>query len=121
MIKNITINLGGKDRIFHFGLMFIGNTLESLDLDYNELIQKTAKNITKYVPILMYESLKSSYYMNDEKVDFTQKDVLEWLEEKEMFGINELNTFLHAFLGTTENKTPTDEVSEKGNNTEKKN
>ena len=106
MIQELKQNLGGEERTFTFGLTFLGNVLERLDFDYNELLLKSSKNPFKYAPILMFESLKNTAAKTGDKVDFTEGDLIEWLENEETFGADKIVEFIHVFMGTNENKTP---------------
>ena len=38
MIQELKLKLGGEERTFTFGIIFLGNVLERLDFDYNELL-----------------------------------------------------------------------------------
>ena len=119
MKKELTLKLGGKNRKFTFGLIFIGEVLERLDIDYNELLQKVVKNPFKYAPILMFESLKNSYTIKDKALDFTEKDIIIWLEKQELLGVDCMTEFVRFFLGVNENPTPVKSV-ENGENVKKK-
>lgn len=110
MIKDIKLKLGGKNRVFSFGLFFIGNVLERLDIDYHTMLEKVSKNPFKYAPILMAESLKNTYSKEKKEVDFTDNDIIEWLEKEDLLGVDSMLKFINAFLGTQENKTPLNEA-----------
>lgn len=106
MQKELVLKLGGKDRTFTFGLFFIGEVLETLDIDYNTMLNKVVKNPFKYGPILMYESLKNTYKRDKLNIEFSQDDVLIWLENEELFGTDAILEFINVFTGNNENKTP---------------
>ena len=112
MIKDLKLELGGKERHFTFGILFIGEVLERLDIDYNQLLNKAIKNPFKYAPILMYESLKNTYVSKDNVIDFTEKDLVGWLESEDLLGSDKIIKFIQAFLGTNDNKTPEKVVEE---------
>jgi adenine deaminase len=119
MIREIKLTLGEKERTFTFGIMFIGNVLERLDMDYNTLLEKVSKNPFKYAPILMFESLVNTSKKNKEDVNFTEDDLLDWLENEELLGVELMLQFINAFMGTQENKTPVKDTS-KGKSVKKK-
>lgn len=111
MIQKIKLELGGKERLFTFGLTFLGEVMEKHEpLTLEEIILKSVKFPAKYVPSLMFESLRNTAIMNGENVDFTQVDIVKWLELEESYGADKITTFLTTFLDTTKNKTDNSEV-----------
>ena len=110
MITEIKLNLGKKDRLFTFGIIFLGEVLERLDTDYNTLLEKVSRNPFKYAPILMYESLRNSCRLQKVDVDFVEDDIVVWLEAEDFIGVDVMLSFINAFMGTQENKTPVEEV-----------
>lgn len=111
MIQEIKLNLGGKKRRFTFGIIYLGEVLESLDFDYDTLLNKVIKNPFKYAPVLMYESLRNSYRIEKKELDFTQEDLVQWLEKEETLGVDVMLKFIKAFMGTQENPTPVKEIN----------
>ena len=120
MIQDINLKLGGKKRFFTFGIVYLGNVLEILDVDYGEMLNKVAKNPFKYAPLLMFESLKNTYIKEKKEIDFTESDIIAWLEVEELMGVNLMLSFINAFMGTQENKTPLDVEAVEDTNTVKK-
>jgi hypothetical protein len=112
MIQELKLKLGGEERTFTFGIIFLGNVLERLDFDYNELLIKSSKNPFKYAPILMYESLKNTAERDGRNTNFTERDLIGWLESEETMGADKIVQFIQAFMGTNENKTPIEESGE---------
>lgn len=114
MTQEIKLTLGKQERTFTFGILFIGEVLERTDLDYNALIEKVIKNPFKYAPILMYESLRNTAKRIGKELDFTENEMVTWLEQEENLGTDLMIKFVYAFLGTNGNPTPTENV-ENGN------
>ena len=113
MKQQIELDLGGRKRKFTFGILFLGNVLDRQEFDgFDDLIEKLAVNYIKYTPILMYESLVNTCNKFNDTIDFTEIDIINWLDDKPMYGINELNDFVKVFTGSTENKTPLEAVEE---------
>lgn len=110
MIQEIKLNLGNEERTFSFGIIYLGNVLERLDVDYNTMLEKVSKNPFKYAPILMFESLKNTQNRIGKDVDFTENDIVDWLEKENLLGVDIMLKFINAFMGTQENKTPVNEV-----------
>jgi hypothetical protein len=109
MKQQIELHLGGKKRKFTFGILFLGNVLErDLYEDYNDLLIKTQKNPFKHAPILMYESLVNTCNKYQKEIDFTENDVVNWLDKDYIKGADNVVKFLQVFFGTNENKTPTE-------------
>lgn len=106
MIQELKLKLGGKERTFTFGIVFLGELLERLDLDYNSMLVKVSKNPFKYAPILMHESLINTEKRLGKEVDFTENDIVGWLEKEELMGVDIMLAFINAFMGTQDNKTP---------------
>jgi len=110
MVKELKLKLNGKNKTFTFGLIYIGEVLERLDIDYNTLLIKVSKNPFKYAPILMFESLRNSYRIDKKEVDFTEDDIVNWLESEDLLGVDVMLKFVHAFMGTNENPTPVNDI-----------
>ena len=113
MKQQIEIELGGIKRKFTFGILFLGNVLDRKEFtDFDDLMQKLTANYIKYTPILMYESLVNTCNKYDKTIDFTERDVLNWLDDKPLYGVTEINKFVNVFVGATDNKTPLDDKGE---------
>jgi hypothetical protein len=71
-----TINIGGQDRKFAFGLGYFGEMLEILGVGFIEFDELQSKNPFKYTPIKMACSFN---YANE--TDISSKEVLKWLND----------------------------------------
>ena len=71
MSKAIEIVVNEKTLKCSFGLGFLGECLENLDLSVVQIGEKLDKNPFKWIPTLMYECIK---YSKD--IDFTIDDLL---------------------------------------------
>lgn len=119
MNKDYKVKLGGKNRVFTFGLLFIGEVLERMELDYNEFFTTVGKSPMKYTHIIMFESLKNTYKKDGLDLDFTENDIITWLESELFSGYHIIQGFLLAFMGTQKNNTPI-ESNNKNSNVKKK-
>jgi hypothetical protein len=81
-MKKIVLNIGGKDREFHFGIGFMGLFLEISGLKITEL-SKIDENPFKYDPILIYSSAVFALQRKGETADFSQYDVIDWIDESD--------------------------------------
>ena len=118
MKQQLELVLGGKKRKFTFGILFLGRLLERKEFDdYNDLILKIQSNPFKYTHLAMYESLLNTCEKYNKKIDFTLKDVIEWVEDDYLQGAPKFMQFVHTFLGTNDNKTP---IEDNGNKEDSK-
>ena len=120
MKQQLKLKLGGKNRLFTFGILFLGNALERVEFeDYNDMLLKVSKNPFKYAPILMYESLLNTYKKQNKEVDFTELDVVNWLDKDYEQGMADMLEFVQVFLGTNENKAPIEDGKQEDNSKKK--
>ena len=80
-MKSITLNLGGEDRVFYFGLGFLGNLLEKENISINEIDEKLVNNPFKWMPLIMYYSLAFGFTRKNENPLIDAFDVAEWIDE----------------------------------------
>ena len=110
MIQELKLTLGGKKRKFTFGILFIGSILDRLEVDYLEMFNVLGKNLVKHFPMLIYESLKNTYVSEGKDIDFTEKDIINWLNKEPLNGMNIIRQFEIAFMESLNNPVPNDEV-----------
>lgn len=123
MKKAIDIKIGEKNYHFPLTIGFVGQCLENLELDVFELGEKLDKNVFKFVPSLMYESLKYDAYINDKELDLTFKRFLVTIDDDDD-NLNIINTFLKSFVVSLRKNVPkqdeTNDVKPKKKVTQKK-
>ncbi len=83
-MKQITLNIGGEDRVFYFGLGFLGNLLESENIALTEIDSKLAENPFKWIPLIMYHSCAFGFKRKNEFPLFDAFDVADWIDEAGM-------------------------------------
>jgi hypothetical protein len=111
-MKQITLTIGGEDRLFHFGLGFLGNLLESEKIAMTEIDAKLAENPFKWIPLIMYYSCAYGYKRRNEFPNFDAFDVAEWIDEVGMD--NEVVTsFFQAFTQSLTKDVPEDKSKKK--------
>lgn len=111
----ITLEMGGKPRTFHFGNGFIGNSLERLGVSITELFDKMAENPYKLTPILMYESYKFNLWMQGKEDDVTLEDLIKWTSEVPDTEDGPMNRWMIAFTESRTKHLPKEEkTSSKG-------
>jgi len=87
-----------------FGLGFLGECLENLNLSVYEIGEKLDKNPFKWIPVLMYESIK---YPNG--IEFTQKELIGFLEDDGAKGTATMAIFLDSFIKSLTKDVPKEE------------
>lgn len=80
-MKSITLNIGGQARIFYFGLGFLGNLLESENIQFHEIDEKIKENPFKWLPLIMYYSVAFGYVRENAEVPFKPFDISDWVDE----------------------------------------
>lgn len=80
-MKQITLNIGGEDRIFYFGLGFLGNLLESENIAMTDIDDKIKENPFKWIPLIMFYSASFGFKRKNEFAPFDAFDVSEWIDE----------------------------------------
>lgn len=105
-MKQLEIVVNNRKMLCVFGLGFIGECLENLDLSVFEIGEKLDKNPFKWTPILIHESIK---YAEDGEIDFTVKELVEWLDNDGEAGTKTIADFLAAFVKSLSKDVPKDE------------
>jgi hypothetical protein len=109
----IKLTIGGQEREFHFGLGFLGNLLESENIDFTEIDAKMAQNPFKWIPLIMYYSCAFGYKRKNEFAPFDTFDFAEWIDE---IGLNDkvVTDFFEAFrLSLTKDVPESKDVKKK--------
>lgn len=112
-MNKIRLNLGGKTREFHFGLGFIGSFLEASKISMSEIDVKLQENPFKYIPEMMYHSLKYADLRNGNEIDFDAFDVAEWIDEVGGIGSKVVVDFSTAFFQSLIKDVPKQEEDKK--------
>jgi len=86
-----------------FGLGFLGELLENLDLSVFDIGEKLDKNPFKWIPVLMYESAK---YTNED-LDLTKDELINLLDSED--GGKAMSEFLGAFVNSLSKDVPKQE------------
>ena len=111
MIKKI--NIGGEERGFSFGLGFLGELLEDTDLTIEEIGEKMQKNPFKWIPTIMYHSVKYHDESKDIPLVYTKADVVDWIDE---IGIasEQVTLFMKSFIESLTKGVPNEEPVKEG-------
>ena len=121
MFDSITLNLGGKDIEFKFGLGFLGELLDETGLTIVEIVAKMNQNPFLMIPVLMVTSAAFSAHRNKQEFTYDKYDFSEWIDADG--GINSPSAvkFLEAFTKSLTKDVPkTEEVEETTDEPKKK-
>lgn len=118
-MKQITLNIGGEDRVFYFGLGFLGNLLEKENISIQEIGYKAVANPYKWNPLIMFYSLEYGYIRKGEECPFTVFNVTEWIEDAGGFESDVYRSFEKAFADSLTKDVPKQEDKKKAATTEK--
>lgn len=111
-MKQITLNIGGEDRVFHFGLGFLGNLLESENIAMNEIDAKLAENPFLWIPKIMFHSCAFGFKRKNEFPLFDAFDVADWIDEVGMDS-EVVTSFFKAFTQSLTKDVPEDKTKKK--------
>ncbi len=106
-MKQITLNIGGEDRVFYFGLGFLGNLLESENIAMNEIDAKLAENPFKWIPLIMFYSCAYGFKRKGEYAPFDAFSVSDWIDEVGMDS-EVVTDFFKAFTQSLTKDVPQD-------------
>jgi len=112
-MKQITLNIGGKERVFYFGLGFLGNLLEKTGVQMHEIDAKIQGNPFKWMPEIMYYSLAYGYIRKNENPDFDTFDVSDWIDDEGGFESKNVTDFFNAFRQSLQKDVPNQPESKK--------
>lgn len=113
-MNNIKLIIHEKEIEFIFGLGFVGDALETLDLSIDEVVKKLDKNPFLMIPTLMYISAKSSKEEKGEEIDFTPKELINWIDESGGLNQDSIVNFLNAFKDSLIKNVPKEKATKKG-------
>ena len=110
-MNTIKLTINRRELDFTFGLGFLGELLEELDISIDEVITKSGKNPFKWIPLLMFHSASYSINSNGGEIDFTLKELIKWIEQDKKGGVV-VTKFTEAFLNSLKDGLTLDEDEE---------
>ena len=111
-MKQITLTIGGKERLFHFGLGFLGNLLESEKIAMTEIDAKLAENPFKWIPLIMFYSCAYGFKRKGEFAPFDAYSFADWIDEVGMDS-EVVKSFFEAFTQSLTKDVPEDKSKKK--------
>lgn len=98
-MKKITLNIGGKERDFYFGLGFLGRLLDETETNMADFDRLRAENPFKWVPLMMFHSCAYGYVREGKQPDFTLQDFINWIDESAVETLHDFNTgFVNSLI-----------------------
>jgi len=119
-MNSVKLTINKREIEFHFGLYFLGELLEELDISFDEMNIKLNKNPFKFVPQLMYISAKYAYTRKSEVIDFDMFTLVDWIEEDGGFANDNISNFLSSFTSSLSKDVPKEDNTKSVNKTKKK-
>ena len=111
-MKQITLTIGEKERVFHFGLGFLGNLLESENIAMTEIDAKLAENPFKWIPLIMFHSCAYGFKRKGEFAPFDAYSFADWIDEVGMDS-EVVTSFFKAFMESLTKDVPEDKSKKK--------
>jgi hypothetical protein len=109
-MKSIILNIGDQDRIFYFGLGFLGILLEETNTNMVDFDEKRLANPFKWIPLMMFHSCAWGFVRENKSVDFTLQNMIEWIDDTD---VETLQKFNEAFINSLMKNVPIDTDSKK--------
>ena len=116
-MNKIEITFSEEKLIFHFGLGFMGNLLESLDCSVDELMAKLDKNPFRIVPKLMYEAYSYGCLRKGEDVKHNLFEFTDLIDDDGGIMSEKTVKFLEAFTKSMTKDVPKEDVDPSKRNT----
>lgn len=107
MKNQVIIKLDGKEYLCKFGLEFLGELLDFLDMSVNEIGAKLDKNPFKWAPIMMHKCLDFSNQM----LDFDKSELVAMMD-KDPKNHEQLKIFMTNFVKSLSPNLPEIESEE---------
>ena len=108
-MNRIKLKLKGREFDFTFGLGFLGELLDDLDMSMQDVGARIDKNPYKMIPFLMYRSAKYSCELEGKDFDYTILDFISWIEQEGGFTSKSVESFLVAFTNSMTKGVPVEE------------
>ena len=91
---------------FHFGLGFLGELLDSVEMGIDEVMQSIGKNPFKIIPIIMHSSASYSAKRKGADFDYTVYDFIDLIHDSGGIAGEPVQKFLEAFTNSMTKDVP---------------
>ena len=101
----LKLKVGDIEIVCKFGLGFLGEYLETLDMSLQEMADKSDSNPYKWIPMMIYHSAK---YASKEDLDYTLEELIDMLDSAD--GAKAIEQTKIAFIESLSKNVPKDNV-----------
>lgn len=108
-MNKIDLTINNRKLTYSFGLGFIGELLDSLDMTLNEVVSSLNKNPFKYVPFLMFKSAEYTLLRKGEEVVFTEFNIMDDIDSDGGLDGKNVVKFLNSFTNSLAKGVPSSE------------
>ena len=78
------------------------------------MFETVGSDLLTYAPSLLFESLSNTYDSENKEIDFTESDILNWLNNEPFNGFNVIAEFEVAWMKSFNNTLPIDDKKKEG-------
>ena len=108
----VRIKIADQEIDFAFGLGFLGEALDELNISINDIQDKLTRNPFKIVPSLMYHSAKYAKFRKKEDGGFTHDEMIDLIDSGGGVSQPGVILFLQSFTSSLIKGVPVDETPE---------
>ena len=109
-MNNSTIITIDKTKFeFHFGIGFLGELLNGLDLGIEELMNEVQKNPFRMIPIIMHGAAKYGFERKGEECTYTVYDFVDYIDADGGIQAKSVEKFLQSFTNSMIKDVPKEE------------
>jgi hypothetical protein len=91
---------------FHFGLGFLGELLDSVEMGIDEVMEAIGKNPFKIIPIIMHSSASYNAKRKGEEFKYTIYSFIDLIDENGGIAGKPVQLFLEAFTNSMTQDVP---------------
>ena len=113
-MNKVKITLHKTQFEFHFGLGFLGELVENLDMGIDEIMTSVSKNPFKIIPIIMHASAGYNAKRNEQEFNYTVYDFIDFIDADGGIGAKSVDKFLTAFTNSMVKDVPKEAPKKKG-------
>ena len=105
-MKSIKLKLHDKEIEFHFGLGFLGELLDNLDMPIEELMAGLQKNPFKLLPKIMHGAATYASLRKNEELGLTLYQLTDLIDDDGGIVSENVSKFLNAFTNSMSKDVP---------------
>ena len=105
-MKSIKLKISDKEIEFHFGLGFLGELLDTLDLSIEELMNGIQKNPFKFLPKVMHGAASYAAQRKGEELGMELYELIDLIDDDGGVASDNTAKFLQAFTASMTKDVP---------------